>query len=466
MNNTKPDIYQQRAIYSQNNTLLIAAAGSGKTYTIIKKIEYLINNKNILPSEILVISFTNKSVNDLKEKIKENVNVYTFHKLAIDVLKYNNIEFKIASNSLLDYICKEYFYSLDNELIIRKIIKTYHYTDYKSFLNSNSFKKIVNIITTFIHLYKTNNKTIEDLKHIYSFNNLLGIIIINILYLYNNELISTNTLDFDDLVIQATNYIKNYHTFKYIIIDEFQDTSLIRWNLVNEIRKNSNAIIFCVGDDYQSIFKFSGSNLDLFLNFKNLVDNANIMYLKYTYRNSQELINVCSSIIIKNKKQIKKDLISNKNYNNPIVIKYFFNPRKALKKLLDLLIYKYDNILILGRNNFDINKYLIKDYKLMNDGFIYKNKKVTYLSVHSSKGLEADVVIIINLIDDIYGFPNKIIDNEIINYINEVDQKTILEEERRLFYVALTRTKNEVYLLTPFFKKSIFVKEIKSIIKK
>ena len=456
----KADEYQEAAIKSTKNTLLIAAAGSGKTFTILGKLQFLTTTLKIKPEEILLISFTNKSVNDLKNKIKINTDIYTFHKLAIDILKYNNISYKITNDNTLEYITNEFFLSLDDSILITKILKYHSFYDYQEFLKSKSYEKLKKIIITFIHLYKTNAKTIENIKNIYKKDTLLIELIVRIYALYQSELISSNSFDFDDLITEATKYVNNYKKYKYIIIDEFQDTSLIRWNLVNSLRKATQAILFVVGDDYQSIFKFSGCDVNIFLNFTTLVENSTILKLKYTYRNSQELINISSKFIMKNKKQITKSLLSHKHLSKPIIIKYYFNPKKALANTLDSLKNE-DDILVLGRNNFDIKKFLPTGCSLTNEGFIYKNKVIKYMTVHSSKGLEANKVILINLENSLYGFPNQLINNKVIDELQTDDQEIVYAEERRLFYVALTRTKNEVFLLCPIMKKSSFVKEIK-----
>ena len=109
---------QLEAVKSLNNTLVIAGAGSGKTFTIINKINYLIDNKYYKEDEILVISFTNESVNDIKKKIKYNVDIKTFHKLGLEILKNENIH--IAPFNLLNFIIDEYFNSYG---IIKKLIK-------------------------------------------------------------------------------------------------------------------------------------------------------------------------------------------------------------------------------------------------------------------------------------------------------------------------------------------------------
>ena len=142
-------------------------------------------------------------------------------------------------------------------------------------------------------------------------------------------------------------------------------------------------------------------------------------------------------------------------------IVYYDNQKKEFVKLLDLL-YKQNkkNILVLIRNNNDINKILTKELEIENNIIKYKDMNIKYLTVHKSKGLEEEIVIIINLEDNDWGFPNKIKDEKILKYILPKKERYKYAEERRLFYVALTRTKNEVYLLVNKNNKSNFIKEI------
>ena len=191
----------------------------------------------------------------------------------------------------------------------------------------------------------------------------------------------------------------------------------------------------------------------MFLNFRKYFGYTKVLKINNTYRNSQELINVAGKFIMKNKRQLYKNLKSKKRIDKPIKIMYGDN----LKKLLLKAMKNYKNILILGRNNFDIDKY----FKLNEDNCInYNNLNIRYMTIHASKGLEEDCVVIINLKDDICGIPNKIIDDKILKSINRNVDIYPYEEERRLFYVALTRTKNVVYLLVDKKNPSIFIKEI------
>ena len=263
--------------------------------------------------------------------------------------------------------------------------------------------------------------------------------------MYEEELRSTNSLDFNDMIIEATNLVKEkgIRKIKYIIIDEYQDTSFIRYLLIKAIKDKTKSRIICVGDDYQSIYRFNGCSLNMFINFKKYFKHSKVLKISNTYRNSQELIDVAGYFIQKNKNQIYKKLKSNKHIDKPIKIMYGNNLNKLINKVAE------NKILILGRNNFDIEKY---NYNV--------NKNIKYMTIHKSKGLEEEAVIIINLKDDILGIPNKIKDNKIIKYVNKYKNEYPYDEERRLFYVAMTRTKGNLYLLVDKNNPSIFVKEI------
>lgn len=431
---------QLEAVKSLENTLVVAGAGSGKTFTIVNKIKFLLDNNIYKENELLIISFTNESVNDLKRKIDYNLDIMTFHKLAINLI--NNPNMKISNEYYLKFIINEYFnsygkYNKKQNKLIKRILQE---------MDIDNLKKL---IFTFINLYKSNYNDINYLLNLYQkshfINKIYFKIILEIYHIYNQELESSNLYDFNDMIKIATNNIINNQiktNYKYIIIDEFQDTSLNRFKLINAIIKQNNAKIFVVGDDYQSIYRFSGCNLDIFLNFNKLVNNLNIINLDYNYRNPKEIIDVANSFIMKNKNQIKKETICLKNINKPIKICFYKNKRTAIEKILKYIDSKY---LILGRNNKDKDLFNIQDKP--------------FLTIHKSKGLEEDNIILINLTNNNNSLPSKIKNHKIINKIIKTDYYPY-EEERRLFYVALTRTRNNIYLLVPKSNYSIFIKEL------
>ena len=425
---------------------MVAGAGSGKSLTIIGKIKYLVEEQKIDPKEILCITFTNAAAKSLEEKINKYYNygikVYTFHKLSLEII---NKKVNVATDYLLKYIVDEYFYTLNKEfkLKIKTILGLIDYP-YSYILKSKELYNFKKLIITFINLFKTNNFNIDYFLKIKKDKNIIRIII-DIYLLYDEELKSTNSLDFNDMIKVAIERVKekSIKSMKYIIIDEYQDTSYVRYLLIKAIKEKTKAKLLCVGDDYQSIYRFTGCNLEMFIRFKKYFKHSKILKINNTYRNSQELINIAGFFIQKNKKQIYKVLKSNKHIDKPIKIMYGNDLNKLLKKV------KENNILILGRNNFDIDKY---NYN--------SDKSIRYMTIHKSKGLEEDAVIIINLKDDILGIPNKIKNNKLLNYVNRCNQEYPYDEERRLFYVAMTRTRGNLYLLVDKNSPSIFIKEL------
>ncbi len=463
------DTSQRKVLQSSKNILVIAGAGSGKTLTIIAKTNYLIKKNNIKPEEILIISFTNSSVNDLKAKIKWNCDIFTFHKLAIKILEYSHQSFSIVSPDYLEYITAEYLTTCEKKE--QKTILRYLNIPipYYLFLKSKYFQHFVNFICSIINYYKTNDynfETISKIKLSKAEKNIL-LIIFKIYKTYIEEKNSTCQYDFDDLIIKATlNAVKSNLPYKYIIIDEFQDTSTIRLNLINSICRVTNAKIIVVGDDWQSIYRFSGCNLNIFLNFTDYYPNSEIVKLTNTYRNSQELINIATKFITKNPIQINKTMISSKHIKLPIELVPYKSKSKSLRDVLDSLLQISDDIIIISRNNNDIYEYLDNTIVFESDKslLIYNNNTIPYYTIHKSKGLEAQYVIVLNCDNDLKGFPNKIEGNKLLNKLFSTKEMKYAEE-RRLFYVALTRCKEKVYLLYKYNKPSIFIKEIKKIIK-
>ena len=467
VNNYALDTYQSKLIDCNNNAIVIAGAGSGKTLTILGKVHYLIEH-NVNPQDILVISFTNASTLDIKQKLKEDVQIYTFHKLAVTLLKKANYPFSITSSSLLNYVIQECIKTCTKDMQ-KNILKFLNLPmSFMQFCNSDYFYSFANLIQTFINLWKTNAYISQNLplKKYTPLERKILYFIFSIYQTYINEKESTQTLDFDDLIFKATNIVKNLNlTYKYIIIDEFQDTSYLRLNLIKEIYNVTSAKVIVVGDDYQSIYRFSGCDLHTLLNFKNIFPHVEEIKLVNTYRNSQELINIASRFILKNPAQIKKELVSSKNEKTPFILVPYQDKVKTLKQVINSILPTTSDIMILSRNNKDIYSYIDNDFTISLNQILYKNYTFKYYTVHKSKGLEANTVIVLNCNDEKLGFPNQIEDNIILKKLYP-EKEIKYAEERRLFYVAITRSQEKTYLLYDKDKPSSFIKEIKKIIKK
>lgn len=298
--------------------------------------------------------------------------------------------------------------------------------------------------------------------------------------LYSKDLVENDYIDFNDMINDAIIELRNgkyIHEYKYVIVDEYQDTSYTRYQLLQEVQNSTGAKVVVVGDDWQSIYGFTGCDVNLFSQFDNYFENPKMVKIDVTRRNSQELIDIAGEFIQKNKNQISKKLKSDKENESPIKIFEYVSKSQEILALIKILEEiskeKYDaEILILGRNNFDIYDAIckeifttiqFKDYTKIK----YVNKpdlNIEFRTVHKSKGLEADYVIVLNLNDRLNGFPNKIMDDPVLDFVKYKQEENIdYPEERRLFYVALTRTKNDVYLFGNVGKTSRFINEIRSL---
>ncbi|MEJ2782452.1 UvrD-helicase domain-containing protein [Methanobrevibacter smithii] len=381
---------------------------------------------------------------------------------------------------------------------------------YRILLENKTIKEwedFIVLLKTFIELFKGNNYDETKFKEFYdyvgglkdSFSKDRTIAFLKIVEeIYNDYeayLLKIKKIDFNDMINKASDCIvKNGLDlpYKYIIVDEYQDTSFTRYNLLRNICDSIGAKIMVVGDDWQSIYSFSGCDVNIFTKFDNFFDVCETRYIEKTYRNSQQLIDASSNFVMKNPDQTRKELKSSKSLKYPIKLVNFDNDfdeilkfELIIKNIINQSTFKNKKILILGRNNKDIfnllknfnveNEYGKRKFEILGDEdklrrnkfvkIVYRESpdvNIEYRTVHQSKGLECDNVILINLKNWKAGFPNKMVDDPVLNFVKRNGDSFSYAEERRLFYVALTRTKNNVYLLVPYFKSSVFVQELKT----
>lgn len=355
----------------------------------------------------------------------------------------------------------------------------------------NEERELVKLFGTFITLMKSNQFSIKDVRSradkiekgfLKNRNHLFLDIIEPIYEEYEAHLIKKKQIDFSDMINKATNYIasrKYKRKISYVIIDEFQDISIGRYNLVREIKKsNPGCRLFCVGDDWQSIYRFAGSDIALFKDFTNYFGVTERLKIETTYRFHNPLIDLSSEFIQQNPNQAKKKLRSaDADMRTNYQIRYSkFDDTSTLIDIFNELVDIYGDIehkkiTILARHNFDFEVRIKNEDKLLN----VNDNNVSYLvqteektvnieaniqSIHSAKGLEADIVIIINCNSGKFGLPNQMADDPTLNLLlSEADQFEN-GEERRLFYVAMTRAKEMLYLVTDSYNKSKFITEI------
>lgn len=387
----------------EKNLLVIAGAGSGKTRVIIYRAILLIELK-ISSKNILILTFTRKAITEIRTRIntflpESNICIETFHSLAYKFLK------RYAQNK--------------------------------------NFKILTTKDSTSVFYEKSEN--------IYSFNDLL----IQFYKLLTSNLVTTK--------------------FQYIMVDEYQDTDDLQVDILKLLSKSSNLMV--VGDDYQSIYSFKGTSMKNILNFSNEFPDVKTIILKENYRSSPAILNLSNEFSKSLKYCFRKSLIT----NNTAIEKPNLNIFRNHSDEISFIFNKIKNILILNPNatiallfrNYIYMEEFIKYFKLFNIEFnvssnpflenILKNKfsnidtNLTFLTIHSSKGLEWDYVFIPLLLEGI--IPSSV--GEVIN----------LEEEKRLFYVALTRAKKKLFLSYPlsfysdfglFNTPSQFIKKINS----
>ena len=379
-----------------------------------------------------------------------------------------------------NYLSKLYFSLVNNNIQMNN--RTNKEIFYRLLETSKDFPymSLIKFLSFFISLYKELNYCYEDFEVLKSktSDDTLKVqldLLKDVFRFYQSRLKESHKIDFQDMISYAysnMNLIKDkkeFVNYEYVIVDEYQDISLQRYNFTKKISDLFDSKIVAVGDDWQTIFSFSGSDIQLFTNFYELMGYAEIIKITNTYRNSQELIDLAGEFICKNNEQILKVLKSKKHLEKPVeLISYEYTEKSdnLPEKLCTLIQQIYlnnpkDKILLLTRFNDEVNNLLDSKlfYKKNNssDQIICKpcpGAQIDILSVHKSKGLGYDQVILLNGLNITKGFPSQIKDNDIIKLLKgisinplEVAEEIEYPEERRLFYVAMTRTKNKLYVI-------------------
>lgn len=392
-------------------------------------------------------------------------------------------------------------YNINVNIDIQEILNNIEQLKEIDFIHS----KIKNF-QTFIKLFKNNNYKMDKFLSLDRTNFIK--MVEKIYLLYQKHLKENNMLDFEDIINVANHKLSRYKShqnkYKYVIVDEYQDVSKNKVELLNNLIRIYDCKLLCVGDDWQSIYRFAGSDTNLFTSFEKHISFSELLKIETTYRNSQELINASSYFIQKNNAQIKKQLTSNKHFSKPILVDYVeysefktivnlseqdkknikkspklilikddARIKKLIKFLENAIIKNYKDILILGRNNFDIEIFEALPYAMPDlfkkdesnyDANVlkYKSLKLTCMTIHKSKGLEADAVVLWNVREGVRGLPDTKGDEEELKQVLTQPDTKPYAEDRRLFYVALTRTKNEVLIIALNGHLSSFVNELLS----
>jgi DNA helicase IV len=323
-----------------------------------------------------------------------------------------------------------------------------------------------------------------------------GNLALNVFEAYQAQLHKLGKIDFEDMINEATVAMKNSpelckDAYDHILVDEYQDMSAQRLNLLkNLLDRNPTCRLFCVGDDWQSIMGFSGSNLNFFVKFKEYFENPEVNQICTNYRSTKSIVDAGAALIKNNgKKQIQKKALAMRKENRPILVLgspqkgrnenqyYTLMAEDCLGRIKDYLEkgYSAEEIFVLTRfmrsrvgGRSELFK-LIQIFKFHANQLgvnvsidnARESNSVRLLTVHKCKGLEARIVFVLNVVSGEFGFPNEIEDPSILEVArgdNGIEDQ--VEEERRLFYVAMTRTKQDLYIYTRLGNRSRFLNEI------
>lgn len=349
-------------------------------------------------------------------------------------------------------------------------------------------KSVYTLILSFITLMKANEKTIDGLLQELepkTVENPMGglapqdtrskVILTEVIKPffeeYERTLNRNYEIDFTDAIIQATDLCRKglWKHYDYILVDEFQDISIDRYKLLQALRADTpRTKLFCVGDDWQSIFRFAGSDMSLVYDFEKYFGYTEQCKIETTYRFHQPLIDKSSEFVMKNKEQKEKTIRTpegdTKNtYLN--FVKCDGDDEEGVKKEVEKIVSAIptnQSILLLGRYNYDAVSVGYKGKMDMNTNRMTVKigiREIPFLSVHSAKGLEADNVILVNCNQGAYGFPSLIEDDPILDFVLSKSEAYPFAEERRLFYVAMTRARMRMYVLYDQKRPSPFIGE-------
>ncbi|MCL2261531.1 MAG: UvrD-helicase domain-containing protein, partial [Fibromonadales bacterium] len=387
MRSITPDILQQElnpfqceaAVTVDEPMLILAGAGSGKTRTIAYKIAHLISYHNVEARRIAAVTFTNKAAKEMKERIGKILEyphirldwMGTFHSLCVKILRVCLANPAVVSKLDWKYTKNFSIYDDDDQ---KKVLKLIVVPLEGEMANAARIKKISNTIAS----WKNSGVSPEEALAHSAFADLKEIA--NYYYEYQQHLMDANAMDFDDLLLRASDVLKSIpeisaqftEHFRYIFVDEYQDTNDAQYILLKLLLSNTNRNITVVGDDDQSIYGWRGANLNIIRSFHRDFEPVKIVKLEENYRSTTNIVKAAGAVIANNKrpKEMEKKVFSNQEKGSLIHIKQIpddYSESNALAtKILTSGSATYSQTAVFYRNNAQsrlieaaLNKYRI-----------------------------------------------------------------------------------------------------------
>ncbi|MCK8079810.1 DNA helicase IV [Vibrio sp. 1CM24A] len=463
---------QYAVLMNDDHNLILAGAGSGKTSVLTARVAYLLQSHQAQAEELLLLAFGREAAEEMKQRLDskiglsaEKVQVSTFHQLGLKILNQVEPERVVISPLALDdnqrqAWCidwlKKHWMTPTNFKRWQKHLSKWPiaYLTGDDELGSHvSNLKLIGWLEKQLEQLNASGLTKKEVQQQlidhrdYTRLNSELSLCWPCVTAWQKELKEQNHIDFSIMISRATQYVekgKFISPWKFIMIDEYQDISPDRLALVealcNQSKAEHQASIFAVGDDWQSIYQFTGADVDLTTGFKDRFESSTIHHLDTTYRFNNQLGAVANRFVQENPIQIPKELNSFKQQKQKAV---YSAPSKEVEKILDQLNRQSKgktnkSVLLLGRNHYHKPE-LLEDWKK-----IFTSIDIKFMTCHGSKGKEADFVIILCV--DEGQFPTKKKQLHIDGALTESSDAFPYAEERRLFYVAMTRAKEKVWI--------------------
>ena len=345
--------------------------------------------------------------------------------------------------------------------------------------DDRTLDSLVSQITTVIGLVKGTGRPLRsaypklyDRREKRALDRMIGILE-PVFEAYQRELESNGEIDFEDMLNDAAEHVHSgrYRSpYTWIVVDEYQDISRSRYSLLKALRDSADARLFCVGDDWQSIYRFNGSDVGYILDFERWWGPSEICRIETTYRFSGSILTESNAFMNRSPHQIHKDLRPGMDRDSRLEVVDCDNRIEWGRRISEAisLIPKDESILILGRFRHDIVSLESAGFRwkpcLGSQSYIVTDRRnpgreVEFMTIHGSKGIQADHVFVLNNIRGPYGFPDKRPEPPMVGLLLS-DAGTKVDEERRLFYVAMTRAKKVVHIMTLRGLESEFVREL------
>ena len=331
---------QQKAVQQiKGPVMIIAGAGSGKTRVITYRVAHLIRN-GVDPFNILVLTFTNKAAREMRERINhlvgteaKNIWMGTFHSVFAKLLRVEADKIGYPHNFTI-------YDTDDSKSVLRAILKEMSLDDklYNANFVHNRISAAKNNLVSWQEYQQNEQIQADDFS---TGRGMLG----KIYETYANRCFRAGAMDFDDLLFKTNELLKNFpevlnkyqHKFKYLMVDEYQDTNFSQYLIVKKLAA-VNENICVVGDDAQSIYAFRGANIQNILNFEKDYPDLKIFKLEQNYRSTQNIVNVANSIIANNKEQLKKHVFSEKENGDKIKVMRAFSDNEEGKLVAEAIM--------------------------------------------------------------------------------------------------------------------------------